>query len=110
MKTKIVNDTSVDIILKERSESVQRKLKDPLKPGELFTLDVDPNATYREYHISFQGEADTNPVLKFDSDDLKKNSRISIREKPNESGAQKPVLEREGGTSVVGGVPLPEDN
>ena len=90
MKTKIVNDTSVNIILKERNESVTRKLRD-VKPGKHFPLDVDPNAAYREYHISFPGRADSKPELKFDSGDIKKYSGVSIKEsKPDESGTPKP--------------------
>lgn len=76
MKTKLINGTSSEIVLKEENSGVQRLLSKLAKKGDSYVLDVDVNATYKEYHI-FETPSTSAAVI-VSSDDLAEYEDITI--------------------------------
>jgi hypothetical protein len=76
MKTKVVNTTGEDFLLKEGTAGIYRLLK-KLKPGEFYTISVDPNATYREYWCAVKDDDPKAVILS--SDDCQEYSVVRIK-------------------------------
>lgn len=81
MKTKLINGTNRVITLKEGNSGIQRFLSTLAKKGNdksFHELDVDVNATYKEYH--FFEIPSSSAVLVVCSDDLAAYKDITIVE------------------------------
>jgi hypothetical protein len=72
--TEIVNETSGNLSLKEGNAGVYRDIN-VLKPSKKHIIEIDPNATYREYVVVSNPKGDKVFVT---SDDCIDNSRIVI--------------------------------
>jgi hypothetical protein len=72
--TEIVNATEDSLFLKEGNAGVYRDIK-TLKPLDRHTIEIDPNATYREYVVVSAPRGDKVFVT---SDDCIDNSTIKI--------------------------------
>lgn len=77
--TEIVNGTEDDLSLKEGNAGVYREIK-TLKPNQKHTIEIDPNATYREYVVVKAPGGDKVFVT---SDDCIDNATITIVVKDN---------------------------
>lgn len=81
MKTKFVNCTSSVFTLKEANSGIQRfmfKLEKKDHRKSSFTMDLDTNATYREYHLFVISWSNADIVVS--SDHLIDNKVITIME------------------------------
>lgn len=76
MKTKVVNTTGEEFLLKEGTAGIYRLLK-KLKPDESYTISVDPNATYREYWCAVKDDDPKAVILS--SDDCQEYSVVRIK-------------------------------
>jgi hypothetical protein len=82
MKTTFVNDTSSVITLKEANSGIHRfmvKLEKQGHPRSSFEMDLDTNATYREYHL-FNVVSASSADIVVSSDHLIDNKVITIME------------------------------
>ena len=82
MKTKFVNGTSSVIILKEANSGIHTfvfKLEKKGHRRSCFVMDLDTNATYREYHL-FDVISSSSADIVVSSDNLVDNRIISIME------------------------------
>lgn len=74
VKTEIINNTSGELSLKEGNAGVYRDIK-KLQKGATHVIELDPNATYREYVVVSTPSSDKVFVT---SDDCIDNSTITI--------------------------------
>lgn len=72
--TEILNATDGDLSLKEGNAGVHRDIK-TLQPGKKHVIEIDPNATYREYVVVSTPGGDKVFVT---SDDCIDHSKIKI--------------------------------
>jgi hypothetical protein len=82
MKTKFINGTDCEITLKEANSGIQRFLFKLGKKGHCnssFEMELDTNATYREYHLYVIPSASAYSVT-VSSDHLVDNKVITITE------------------------------
>ena len=94
INTKVINTTTKKFILKEGTAGIYRRLKE-LAPEESYTINVDPNATYREYWCATK-DNDPDAVI-LSSDDCQEYSVVRIIEKPQPQGSsQEPSYTWEG--------------
>ncbi|KAG0564302.1 hypothetical protein KC19_8G099800 [Ceratodon purpureus] len=83
LKTKVVNTTNKNFLLKEGTGGIYRLLK-TLLPKESYTINVDPNATYREYWCAVKDDDPKAVILS--SDDCQEYAVVNIREKVTAQG------------------------
>ncbi|KAG0608306.1 hypothetical protein M758_8G095500 [Ceratodon purpureus] len=83
LKTKVLNTTDKDFLLKEGTGGIYRLLK-KLLPKESYTINVDPNATYREYWCAVKDDDPKAVILS--SDDCQEYAVVNIREKVAQGG------------------------
>jgi hypothetical protein len=76
-KTKVVNQTGSNFILKEGTAGVYRMICPKLLPTKSFTIEVDPNATYREYWCVVLPDDNKRVVLS--SDDCMEYEKVHIK-------------------------------
>ncbi|KAG0564301.1 hypothetical protein KC19_8G099700 [Ceratodon purpureus] len=76
LKTKVLNTTNKNFLLQEGNAGVYRLLK-TLPPKKSYIIDVDPNATYREYWCAVKDD-DPKAVI-FSSDDCQEYAEIRIK-------------------------------
>ncbi|KAG0582722.1 hypothetical protein M758_3G081700 [Ceratodon purpureus] len=74
VKTEVINDTGGELSLKEGNAGVYRDIK-KLAPKGTHTIEIDPNATYREYVVVSTPSGEKVFVT---SDDCIDNSTITI--------------------------------
>lgn len=83
MRTKFVNGTSSEITLKEANSGIQRYLGKLQKKGHgaksCFEMELDTNATYREYHLFVIPSSHAGKLV-VSSDHLVDNKVITITE------------------------------
>lgn len=85
MKTKIINGTDREITLKEGNAGTQRFLCTLAKKGDpknSIVMELDVNATYKEYH--FFEIPSTTAVIVLSSDSLAEYKDITIEEISNQ--------------------------
>ena len=85
MKTTIINGTNREIVLKEGNAGTHRflcKLAKKDDPKNYFVMDLDVNATYKEYHV-FEIPS-TTAVIVLSSDSLAEYEDITIEEVSNQ--------------------------
>ena len=111
MKTKFINGTDCEITLKEANSGIQRFLFKLGKKGHCncsFEMELDTNATYREYHLYVIPSVSACSVT-VSSDHLVDNKVITITEvqqgvfswegTSRRKAAKKPSEEGEAGSS-----------
>lgn len=74
VKTEVINATGGDLILKEGNAGVYRDIK-KLREGDKHVIEIDPNATYREYVVVSTPSGEKVFVT---SDDCIDNATITI--------------------------------
>ena len=75
MKTEVINETGGELSLKEGNAGVYRDIK-VLKANDKHVIEIDPNATYREYVVV---SAPGGEKVFVTSDDCIDNSTITIK-------------------------------
>lgn len=80
MKTKVINETGNSIILKEGTAGVFRHLR-TLADKEAYNINVDTNATYREYWCAVKAN-DPNAII-LSSDDCQEYKEVTFVKKDN---------------------------
>lgn len=75
VKTEVYNATNQDFTLKEGNAGVYRDIT-VVKPTKRHVIELDPNATYREYVVVYTGSGEKEFIT---SDDCLDNSKITIQ-------------------------------
>jgi hypothetical protein len=98
VKTIVKNDTPQAFTLKEGNAGVYRDIK-VLDPEKQHTIELDTNATYREYVVVQNASGEKEYIT---SDDCLDNSKITIKIVDNKLFFEK-VLRDTSSTSTSGG-------
>lgn len=77
-KTKVINNTGYEVILKLSTGGVISKLRDePLPQGEHYYISIDLTTTYREYWCAVQPNTSHDKVI-LSSDDCAQFSEVTL--------------------------------